>query len=249
LKANLEKNPFLLSSCAAKIIEHIETIEKKRDIWPKIKEKAEELRDEGIQTEARFKSLCVSRLQDAFLSQGLKLGGSLPELTLGLLTLKFRFGQKSRVSIYYGPGIEELANLPFDIEKIQAKVQKIVKDLNEPPLNEERFLADLYKAYERVLSRERKERGFFLSIIEIMQEMAFLRQTKRFLADPRKELFRSYGRVRFSNDLRRLKRRTYKGKELRLVVASMEHTKQGKSLWVPQDFSLQGVHYSFLTFR
>jgi len=82
-----------------------------------------------------------------------------------------------------------------------------------------------------------------------MQEMSFLKQKRSFRIDPKKENFTSYGRVKFSYDLAKLKTRRFGDKELRLVVASLEQTKKEEtSLWVPKIPQGDGTHYASVVF-
>ena len=97
--------------------------------------------------------------------------------------------------------------------------------------------------------RDEDEQPSAVPIIGVMQEMAFLKQKRSFRTDPTREHFTSYGRVKFSYDLARLKTRRLGGKELRLGVASMQQTKSEKtSLWVPKLLHGNGTHYASVLF-
>ena len=150
---------------------------------------------------------------------------------------------------------EEWTKLYPEAAKIAEAVISLVKELNDPSLDDEQFIKELYMAYTRAFVRGegRKDEGEQLPAVPIgvvMQEIAFLKQKRSFRIDPKKENFTSYGRVKFSYDLARLKTRRCGEKELRLVIASMEQTKKEEtSLWVPKIPQGDGTHYAFVVFN
>ena len=185
---------------------------------------------------------------------GLEIIGNFPELRCWILTLLFSFEKGGSVKIYYGPKISLLKKVPVEAGKIAEAVIFLVKELNDHLLDDEQFIKELYVSYSRALVREEegKVKGNQPSGVPIggvMQQMSFLKQKRSFCIDPKKENFTSYGRVKFSYDLARLKTRRFGDKELRLVVASLEQTKKAEtSLWVPKIPQGDGTHYASVVF-
>ncbi len=171
-----------------------------------------------------------------------------------MLTLLFSFEKGGSVKIFYGPKISLLKKVPVEAGKIAEAVVSLIKELNDPPLDDERFLKELYLSYTMGLARREGmktegEQPHAVPIGVVMQEMALLKQNRRFLIDPKKENFTSYSRAKFSYDLARIKQKRLGEKEFRLVVASMEQTrKEETSLWVPKIHHGDGTHYAFVVF-
>jgi len=215
---------------------------------------------EGLFKEAReaqekFKNSIASDLAALVKPHGLEIQGNFPQLRCGVFTLLFSFDKGGSVTVYYGPKVTNLKKVPIEAAKISEAILSLRKELDDPPLHEEQFMEDLYRAYARVFSRggggARQDEGHpSVPIVDVLTEMALLKQKRSFHIDPRKENYTSYGRARFSYDLARLKAKKLGTKELRLLVASLEQTrKEETSLWVPIIPQGDGTHYAFVSFR
>jgi hypothetical protein len=116
--------------------------------------------------------------------------------------------------------------------------------------DEEAFLKLLFDVYGGIIKREGLEFGANVPIIYWLSEIAWHKQEKKFLADPRKELFKSYGRTQLSYDLFCLKNRVHDSYELRLGVASREQTKKkDDNLWIPRSLKGDGTHFGLVCFH
>jgi hypothetical protein len=254
LRSDLNRNAFVLETHVDKLDKTLGKLKNLEELIATAGEWREKLLKEASQAQERFKNTIAAELAELLKPHGLEIRGNFPELKCGILTLHFSFKKGGSVRIYYGPKISLLKKVRVEAKKIAEEVISLLRGLNDPPLDDERFIKELYTSYSRALSREgrknEEERLSAVPIGAVMQEIAFLKQKRSFCIDPKKENFTSYGRVKFSYDLARLKIRRFEKKELRLVVASMEQTKKEEtSLWVPKIPQGGGTHYAFVVFN
>ncbi len=171
----------------------------------------------------------------------------MPQLRAGGFTLEFDFGSKARVTIWFGPKKERLAVMPLDADALVRKVVEMHRDLFCGEDDDAAFLADLERAYRVCLARFALADGERVPITALMAEVAFLRQDERFVTDPRREHFRSFGRVEFAAALSRLRTLRVGPRELRLDVATLSQTrKPADHLWVPR--GREGVNIATAAF-
>lgn len=253
LRGDLNRNAFVLETHVNKLDRTLSKLNDLQGLISKARDLQQELLKEASLAQERFKNSIAAELADFLRPHGLDISGNFPELRCGILTLIFSFGKGGIVKVYYGPRISLLKKVPVEAEKIGEAVLSILKELNDPPLDDEQFIKQIYMSYLSALTREGRrdedEQPSAVPIVGVMQEMAFLRQKRSFRTDPTREHFTSYGRVKFSYDLARLKTRRLGGKELRLGVASMQQTKSEKtSLWVPKLVQGNGTHYASVLF-
>lgn len=180
---------------------------------------------------------------------GLTLSGNLPEIQCGFLTLRFDFNRGGEVRIMFGGEREELAKIKLDIKTLSSEIVSIYKELMPEGFSDIDFLKSLYGAYEVSCFRLGKSPGESVPIVSVLREVAFERQKKAFLTNPKRENFSSYGRVQFAVDISRLKTRRIGNMEMRLTVATMEQTKHPEqSLWVPGGSRGEGTNFSSIAF-
>ncbi|MEW6047351.1 MAG: hypothetical protein AB1609_12870 [Bacillota bacterium] len=187
-------------------------------------------------------------LEAALAEKGFPLRGQYPELKSGLFTLQLDF-VRGKATVWYGPKQERLEECPLRPADMASRLEGIMKRLGSG-IPEPEFLGKLREAYARQVSAA-DAKG--VPITAILGEVAHLVQDARFHQDPRKELYRSYGRADFSYDLFRLTRFlrvSPSDTHLRLAVATREYTKRRQDfLWVPDDESGRGTAYSHLRFE
>ncbi|MCK4727626.1 MAG: hypothetical protein KAT27_01760 [Desulfobacterales bacterium] len=253
LRGDLNRNAFVLETHVSKLDRTLSKLNDLQGLISKARGLQQELLKEASLAQERFKNSIAAELADFLRPHGLEITGNFPELKCGILTLIFSFGKGGIVKVYYGPRISLLKKVPVEPEKIGEAVISILKGLNDPPLDDEQFVKEIYVSYSSALMKEGRrdedEQPSAVPIVGVMQEMAFLKQKRSFRTDPTREHFTSYGRVKFSYDLARLKTRRLGDRELRLGVASMQQTKSEKtSLWVPKLLQGNGTHYAFVLF-
>ncbi len=253
LRGDLNRNAFVLETHVSKLDRTLSKLNDLHGLILKARGLQQELLKEASLAQERFKNSIAAELADFLRPHDLEITGNFPELKCGILTLIFSFGKGGIVKVYYGPRISLLKKVPVEAKKIGEAVLSILKELNDPPLDDEEFIKQIYMSYLSALTREGKrdedEQPSAVPIVGVMQEMAFLKQKRSFRTDPTREHFTSYGRVKFSYDLARLKTRRLGDRELRLGVASMQQTKSEKtSLWVPKLLQGNGTHYASVVF-
>lgn len=253
LEKDLDKNAFQVEDRLKRVEQkliRLKELEDLREDLEKVKEFVLERKRFLEQPKHRLKMYLGAELDRRFREKGWHIEGNLPELRVGLLTLEFLLSQ-DQVKIWYGPKIALLGRSKLVTDDITDAAGKIYEDLEGASFkDEEAFLKTLFDVYEGIIKRNGLDFGANVSIIHWLGEIAWQKQDKRFVADPRKEHFKSYGRTQLSYDLFCLKQREYGPYELRLGVASREQTKKkDDNLWIPRSFKGDGTHFAFVCFR
>lgn len=251
-RARGEQGVFHLADRAARALEALQELETLPALLDAQRARARELREAADTMKRRAHAAIPAALAALLDGAGHSLEGTLPELRFGLLTLRFRMeAKKPQVEILYGPGIATLLRVPVDAARVAEAVRRILDGLARPPLDEEVFLRQLRQACRLARLRQGADDDRKPApIVAVMAEVAFARQNLSFQADPVREAFASYGRVTFSYDLFRLRRRELDGETLVLGVASREQTKRPENhLWVPTDDRGRGAHFADVAFR
>lgn len=253
LERDIEKNVYQVEDRLNKIVlnmGHLNDIEAFTsvitDLKDFIKKKSEQLEEPKHKLRLYIGSELARRLNE----RGFKVLGKLPELKVGILTLEFLLSQ-SKVKIWYGPRIEMLKQCELALDDIVKTVLAVYEELNtERFKDEDAFLGLLFEAYRTLIRKEGKEIGANMPIIVWLSEIAWQKQDKRFINDPRREHFKGYGRTQFSYDLFQLKSREYRNLEIKLVIASREQTKHKEdNLWIPYNPRGEGTHFAYVCFR
>lgn len=253
LEKDLDKNVFQVEDRLKKIeqkLVKLKGMEDLREYLKKIQEFVMERKKMLEHPKHKLKMYLGAELDRRFGGKGWYIEGNFPELRLGLLSLEFLLSH-DQVRIWYGPKIELLARSKLIADDIADTAGKIYEDLEKASFeDEETFLKLLFDIYGGIIKRDGLEFGANVSIIYWLSEIAWRKQDKKFLADPRKELFRSYGRTQLSYDLFRLKHRECGSYELRLGVASREQTKKkDDNLWIPRSIKGDGTHFALVCFH
>jgi len=253
LEKDIDKNAYQIEERLKKVeqrLGQIKELEELHENLKNVKEFVEERKKLLEHPKHKLKAYLGAELERRFEEKGWKIEGNLPELRVGVLTLEFLLSQ-GQVRIWYGPKIELLGRAQLVTDELVNTVIKTYTDLDNASFKEERdFLKLLFEAYSSLMKREGLELGANVSIIYWLREIAWLKQGKDFLTDPRREHFKSYGRTQLSYDLYCLKQREYSQYELRLAVASREQTKTKEdNLWIPTNPRGDGTHFASVYFR
>ena len=197
----------------------------------------------------RERAVMAGRVATLLQAHGLHVEGNLPLLRAGSFTLELTFGTKGQCLVWLGPKKIRLAACGLDAEVIATRVAELDAQLFGGEFDEAAFLADLERAYRVALLRTGHAAGERVPITLLLAEVAFQRQDPAFLADPRRELFTTYGRLELATRLARLRSRRLGPLELRLEVATMAQTRRPEDyLWVPHGRSVEGTNYSTACF-
>lgn len=193
----------------------------------------------------RERAIFANTVANALKSRGLDVTGNLPRLYASAFTLEFNFGSKGQCTIWFGPKKERIASLPLDAETIASRVKQLDDALFGGDFDEMAFLSELERAYRLALVRRGLEGDGRVPLTAIMVEVAVGRQNTAFYADPRRELFISYGRVTFAAELSRLRLRRLGEQEFRLDIATMAQTRRPEDhIFVPYGRTVEGTNYA-----
>jgi hypothetical protein len=194
----------------------------------------------------------LSTLATRLSEQGRTLTGHYPELVCDVLTLAIDIGAAGIVvSLWYGPRLHRLADIPGgDVDKIAQAVAAAFTDLESSLLPDDRFLPLLLDAWHRASARRALPGDEpRCPILEVLAELAFLRQDPKFYRHPTRSNFATYDQTHLSYQLFRLQERRCRNWELSLGIATRDEVKDRESLWIPRNLRGEGVHYSTLSFR
>lgn len=253
LEKDIDKNAYQIEDRLKKVEEKLgklKELEELRDNLKEIKEFVGERKKPLEHPKQKLKNYLGAELDRRFREMGRHIEGNLPELRVELLTLEFLLSQ-SQVKIWYGPKIELLERSKLIVDDIANAVTNIYKAFDKAGFEDEQsFLKLLFEAYSNLIKKEGLDLGANVSVIHWLGEIAWLKQDKKFLADPRREHFKNYNRTQLSYDLSCLKQREYDSYQLRLGIASREQTKKKKdNLWIPTNQKGDGTHFSSICFR
>ncbi len=191
-----------------------------------------------------------NRLRELCRGGGIEVRGQYPLLRLGLYTLKLNF-ELGEATLYFGPEIEKIrTKIPVQAEVIYEMMAKHRHDIatNDAELGD--VASGIQVAYERCTRRDGKTYGEKMLIMEVLQEYVFMKQSKSFTIDARRQNFREYPRSKMSFMLYQLRNSGNTARGMHLHVATFDATvDKAKALWVPDDEEGAGTHYEYITFE
>jgi hypothetical protein len=201
-----------------------------------------------VEAQKKLQSRFGIDLERILKENGLELRGQYPRLQASFYTIKLDF-ESNKATIWYGPEEEFISSLPLNINKVANTVITFHKKLIQSPFDEDHFIKDLYFAYINLLKRYSKQKGEKIPITNVMMELAYMKQDRRFRADPRRINFKDYGRIHFSYDLYRFKKDS-QDRGMVLTTATRLHVKdRERYLWIPNNEKGDGMVYSDIHFE
>lgn len=253
LEKDLDKNAFQIEEKLKRVEEVLSKLKVLEELQANlitVKEFVEERKKLLDAPKHKLRIYLGAELQRRLQEKGWRVEGNLPELKVGLLTLEFLLS-RGQVRIWYGPRIEQLGQVKLVIDEVVNSVIKTFQALETSSFKDEHaFLKLLFEAYLSLIKKDGLEMSTNISVVRWLGEIAWSKQDRDFLCDPRREYFKSYSRTQLSYDLSRLTRREFESNELRLVVASREQTKKrDDNLWIPTSPRGEGTHFSEIGFR
>jgi len=199
--------------------------------------------------EKNIKKTFGQKLENELRKAGFELKGHYPLLKVSFYTLEVDL-ENFKVLIWYGPQQEKLETCKLVPEEIVKKLRVIQDKITQRHFNDNEFLSKVYEAYRISVYRQNKKLGDQISISDILLEYVFLIQDKKFRANPTKYNYKEYGRVFFSYDLYRLKKRKLGDKELSLITATRAYTRRKSDfLWIPSNEKGDGSYISHIKFK
>ena len=192
-----------------------------------------------------------TQLAQALEQAGLRARGQLPVLRAGMFSVRVDFAA-GKAAVFWGPEVERLRGTARLVPaELAATLARWTKDLKDKSMEPEKLARRLVEALHRVYAQSGLEPGTRVPLLEALAEVVLMMQPKGFRADPSKEKFVEYPRVRFSHDLFRLKASgelTRTGSKLKLHVATFDATTdKTRALWVPDNEDGEGTYYSYIS--
>lgn len=248
-KEKLTENAYITEKVLMEIVKMVETLPLfplKTSLLDWINNEKETL--EKAKEDFRFSF--GEKLNDLFKRDGKTIKGQFPTLRVGMYTIKlnFEFGE---ASLFFGPEVEKIkSKIPLNPVSIYDIVNKYDIELNREKFDTSEFFKELYAAYKRKLMLAGKTIGDKLPIIEVLDEFVFIKQPQKFFADPKKENFRGYSRIKLSYFLYILRKSDQADKGLKFYVSTFDATGDKRtSIWIPINDEGEGTYYSYISFE
>lgn len=211
------------------------------------------LRDEKPMIEKAkedFRFQFGQQLKMMFEKDGIKLRGQYPVLRLGMFTLRLNFDFGEAV-LFFGPEVDKIrSGIILHPNAIYDAIKQCDSQMRPDSSSLKEAHDVLLEAYLRCIKIAGKSRGDKIRISDVLKEYVFIKQSKQFGIDARRENFREYPRIKLSYLLYQL--RTNKAAELgmRLHVATFDATVDKlRSFWVPDNEEGDGTHYEYISFE
>ncbi|MBN2055694.1 hypothetical protein JW905_12265 [bacterium] len=142
-------------------------------------------------------------LVDAFHAAGREVTVRGAEYLVAGMVLRVDLGANRAVLEYARETVRD--KIPLRPAAIVKAVESAHRELTGKSMDAGAFIKLLFEAYRRVLKFANDAPGERANVIDVLAELAFVLQRDTFRRDPRRELFQSYSRARFSHDLNRLR--------------------------------------------
>lgn len=129
--------------------------------------------------------------------------------------------------------------IPLDPDKIIKIYKKSYKEICERAFDPDKFIEDLFKAYNKVLNLKQHtdQKNLKMNIIDVLNELVFIIQDPKFHRTHLKDDFKSYPRNHFLYDIIKLqesRKLEYKEFKLSFTSATIDTTgKIDKMLYLP----------------
>lgn len=183
-------------------------------------------------------------------NDGIRLRGQYPLLRLGMFTVKlnFEFGE---AAFFFGPEVEKMKlRIPLHPKTIYDTFKEYDSAMRVDPASLEAAYEDLLAAYQRCIKIAGKSHGEKMLISEVLREYVFMKQSRQFQVDARRENFREYPRIKLSYMLYQLRTHRVAEQSMRLHVATFDATTdKSRSFWVPDNDEGDGTHYEYISFE
>lgn len=240
-------NAYKIDSLTKKLKEIVEKIDFDKTF---LIESISPLKDAAEKLKEDFKFEFGRELEKELKSKGFGLRGQFPTLYTNFYTIKTDF-QTGKAVVSFGPETLK-TGIKLKPEELALSIEQIDNELKHNILEQEELLKKIYGAWERTNCRNRPS-GLSTPIIEVLGQLVFLIQPKKFFINPVRRNFIEYSRAKFGYDLYRLKETNatkINGKELSLITATFDATaKKEGYIWVPINERGDGTTYSYMSFR
>lgn len=171
-----------------------------------------------------------------------------PEFRLGLFTLAVDLARRSGVLRYARTDLTKVSLQPGSILEEMQRQHAMLEGKSFDPAQ---FFEQVLQAYQVRLHRLQQPAGARVDLIDLLAEIAFIRQGAAFMEDPQRDHFVPYSRVQLAYDLARLRRAgklSHRGLRLGLGSATAGTTKQKSRVLYLEDERGNGQWYLSIRF-
>lgn len=242
------KSPKILKNQINKIEQELSKFENEINKFFELKLDLEEFKKAQVQKIENEKQIFGNKLYEELKKIGIELSGQIPNFSAGLFKIIVNFDEE-KAKIWYGPEQEFVGLVELDTKKIVSKIKETKEKLSVK-IYEKDFFQTLKRAYEIVVDHEF---GKPAPIIQVLYQFALLLQGTKFLIDPKKDNYTSYGRMNFSYDLYRLQKSSTLNLfnyQIELITATRDMAKdREKFLWIPINEKGEGTVYSHIKIK
>ncbi len=165
-------------------------------------------------------------LRKAFKEKGIELTGSPTKLIADLLVIEPDL-RKKQVYLTFSRQLATAKKIKLDVEQVIAAYERARRDICERKVDLDGLIAELFEAYQRLLTLSGKNIGTRVSIVECYRELVLVRQPLSFRRTPSKQSFVDYPKTHFVYDMLQLRRQNklmHEGFRLNLGTATIEVT-------------------------
>lgn len=158
------------------------------------------------------------------------------------------------LNLWYGRKIEKLFKEKKNLNNFYKKFKSFQEDLTNKRFSDsDHFLENIFLAYKNILIKKHQKWdesyiGEEVYFYEILLELNYLLQDKKFYYSPSKKNFKEYTRIHFSFDLALLEKNQFQNYKIQMQTATRSDTaKFQTNLWIPKNNL--GVHISKISFK
>jgi hypothetical protein len=177
-----------------------------------------------------------------------RLGDSPPELLLAPFTVTLDMSALEAVVSY---ARQDMVRVEADAGAILKAVEREEKALSKGQPPPEKLFQELLAAYSGLLGRSGRAIGTRIDLVEILPELALLRQGSGFRSNPVRERFSTFSKAHFLFALARLRATRIleqDGYRLDLGTATGDSVRSKSRVFFIQDANGQGQYYLSLRF-
>ncbi|UUX92636.1 hypothetical protein [Methanoplanus endosymbiosus] len=248
---NLIKKLILMKAETANIRRKYEKANLSEDFSGEINKILEGYDQEIILTENSCKATFGKELHDRLSELNISHEGQYPKYKLsnGLLYLTADLSS-GKTKLFYGNEIEKIGECKTDPELIAKLIHNAQSTIFEREFDDESFISELKATYDIWIFKNNAEKNSEIKIVDLLAEIAFIKQDTRFRNNPSKLRYKDYTKVMLSYDLSKLNARTTENSELKLTAAKRSNTRSQKGvIWIPSKTRAIGETFSGIKFE
>jgi len=163
-------------------------------------------------------------LREAFKEKGINLDGPPTKLIAELFVIEPDL-RKKQVYISFSRQSVTSKKIKLDVDQVISAYERARKEICERKVDLKALLAEIFEAYQRLLTLGGKKMGTRVSIVDCYRELVIVRQPLSFRRSPSKTSFTDYPKTHFAYDMLELRRQhklDHEGNRLNFSVATID---------------------------